>query len=122
MTSSRPTVPTCRPGSELTMSRTAIVRCEAASSASCRSAIGRRAGVIRKAGNGHLVPINRDDALDHTNGNIFAFERAALLNMQLEVAMVCAARSDGLRDATGVAADLPYGIRASHPVPDLVHV
>ena len=39
VTSNLPTVPTCRPGSEVTRSRTAIVRCDAASSASCRSAI-----------------------------------------------------------------------------------
>ena len=82
----------------------------------------RRAGVIRKAGNGHFVPINCDDALDNTNGNILAFERAALLNMELEVTMVRASRSDRLRNAIGVAADLAYRIGASHPVPDLVHV
>jgi len=39
VTSRRPTVPTCRPGTEFTTSRTAMVRYEAASRASCRSAI-----------------------------------------------------------------------------------
>ena len=81
-----------------------------------------RAGVIREAGHGHLVPINRDDTLDDTNGNILAFERATLLDMELKVAMVRASRSDRLRDAIGVAADLAYRIGTSHSVPDLVHV
>ena len=122
VTSSRPTVPTWRPGSEVTIWRTAIVRCEAASSASCRSAIGVVPGVIREAGDRHLVALDRDDALDHTNRNALAFESAALLDVQLEVAMVRAARPNGVHDAAGIAADLPYRVGAGHAVPDLVHV
>ena len=40
VTSMWPTVPTWRPGRRVTASRTATVRCAAASIASCRSAIG----------------------------------------------------------------------------------
>ena len=51
----------------------------------------RRARVIREAGDRHLVAIDRDDALDDADGNALALERAALLDVQLEVAMVRAA-------------------------------
>jgi hypothetical protein len=40
VTSMRPTVATWRPGVRVAASRTAIVRCAAASIASCRSGIG----------------------------------------------------------------------------------
>jgi hypothetical protein len=62
--------------------------------------------VIRKAGDRRLVPINRDDPFDNSYRNLLAVERGALLDMELEVAMVRALRSNCLCDAIGGAADL----------------
>jgi hypothetical protein len=39
----------------------------------------RSSGMIRKAGDRHLVAIDRDDALHHTHRNVLAFERPAML-------------------------------------------
>ena len=48
----------------------------------------RRAGVICHASDNHVVAIDRDDSLDDAHRNAQAFEGAALLDVELQIAVV----------------------------------
>ena len=47
---------------------------------------GRRTRVIGDACDRHIPPMNADDALDHADVDLFLVQRAALLNMQFDIA------------------------------------
>src|SRR5207245_9016670 len=49
-------------------------------------------------------------------------ELAALLDVQLDVAVERALRPPRVEDAIGIAADLPDRVGAPHPVPDLIQI
>ena len=82
----------------------------------------RRPRMIRDARDDRLVLVDGDDPLDHANGDAGALERAALLDVQLEIAVMRPLRPPRIENAIRVAADLPDRVGAAHAVPDLVHV
>ena len=82
----------------------------------------RRAGVVGDARDDRFVPVDRDDAFHDAHGNARALERAALLDVQLEIAVKRPLRAARLEDTIGIAADLADRVAAAHAVPHLVHV
>ena len=106
VTSICPTVPTCRPGSR--RHRVAHRDRQVRRREHRVLPLGdrRRAGVVGEAGDHRLVAIDRDDAFDDADRDAGALERAALLDVQLEIAVVRALRPARLEDAIGIAADL----------------
>ena len=83
-TSSWPTVPTCRPGTFVTASRTATVNKDAPIERVLTLRHRRRPGVVREAGDDGRVPLDRDDAFDDADRHGASLERAALLDVQLD--------------------------------------
>jgi hypothetical protein len=82
----------------------------------------RRAGMVREAGHDGVVLVDRHDPLDDADWDAGAFERAALLDVQLEITVVRALRPARLENPIRVAADALDRLTAAHAVPDLVHV
>ena len=82
----------------------------------------RRARMIREAGDHRAIALNRDDAFDDADGGGAAFERAALLDVQLEIAVMRALRPHRVLDALGAAADPADGFGARHAVPGLIEI
>ena len=78
--------------------------------------------MVREAGHDRVVLVDRHDPLDDADRDGGAFERAALLDVQLEIAVVRAFRPARLENPIRVAADAPDRLAAAHAVPDLVHV
>ena len=82
----------------------------------------RRSGVVGKTEDLCLIPSDRHDALDDADSGRRAFERAALLDMELEVAVPRALVAPCLHDAIGIAAYRADRVRPPYAVPHLVHV
>ena len=59
----------------------------------------RRPGVVGEAGDRDVVAMNRDDAFDDADRRAALFERAALLDVQLEVRVPRARLAHRLFDA-----------------------
>ena len=91
----------CRPAGParaVTASRTATVSCAAASSASCRSAIGVVPAWLAKPVTTALVALDRRRCLRRRrSATPVALERAALLDVQLEIAVMRALRPTRVR-------------------------
>ena len=84
-TSRRPTVPTCRPWRLAAISRTASTSCDAATQRVLPAVHRRGAGVVGHALDHHVVAMDGDDAFDDADRHPGEIERAALLDVQLEV-------------------------------------
>src|SRR5262249_59575092 len=80
------------------------------------------AGMIGEPGDRGVVLVDRDNSFDDADGDLRAVERAALLDVQLDVAVVRPLRANGVADAIGIAADLPDRVGARHPVPGFPQV
>ena len=77
----------------------------------------RRPRMIREAGDHRAIALDRHDPLHDTDGRAARLQRAALLDVELEVAVVGAFRPDGRLDPIRLTADPPDGLRARHSVP-----
>ena len=97
----RPTVPTCRPGIDVTAACTASTNRAAASSASCRSAIGVvpacEATPSNVTSQYRMPTIPSTMPMSHRT----ALQHAALLDVQLEVRRAAAGREHGIGQPIG---------------------
>ena len=78
--------------------------------------------MVGDPGDRRIVPVDGDDPFDDADRKSGALEGAALLDVQLEIAMMGSFGAARVEDAIRIAADLPDRVAAPHPVPDFVHV
>src|SRR5262249_45144978 len=82
----------------------------------------RRPRMVREARDDDVVFVDRDDALHDADRHGGFFQVAALLDVQLEVAVERSLLAPRVEDAIRIAADLPDRVGAPHALPHFVEI